>query len=228
MLYQHIAPGRFLARPNRFIAHVEVDGREQVVHVKNTGRCRELLTPGAVVYLEGNCDPNRKTAWDLVAVEKGDRLINMDSQAPNKVFGEWARSGSFLPDTTLVRPEVRWGDSRFDFYIEAGGRRHFVEVKGVTLEAEGVARFPDAPTLRGVKHLEELIRAHEQGYECWVCFVIQMTDIKWLEPNDRTHRAFGDALRRAAGVGVHVMAMDCAVGKDSLHIKSPVPVKLGD
>lgn len=228
MHYNHIVPGRFLARPNRFIAHVEINGQEQVAHVKNTGRCRELLTPGSVVYLEGSHDPNRKTAWDLVAVEKGERLINMDSQAPNKVFGEWVRSGGFLPDTTLVRPEVRYGDSRFDFYVEAGGGRHFVEVKGVTLEEEGVARFPDAPTLRGVKHLEELIRAREQGYESWVCFVIQMTNIKWLEPNDRTHRTFGDALRRAAGAGVHVIAMDCVVAPDSLTIQAPVPVKLGD
>ena len=228
MRYNNIVPGRFIARPNRFIAHVEIEGREQIVHVKNTGRCRELLTPGAAVYLEGNNDPNRRTAWDLVAVGKGARLINMDSQAPNKVFGEWARGGGFLPDTTLVRPEVRFGDSRFDFYAQADGKRHFIEVKGVTLEQNGVASFPDAPTLRGVKHLEELIRAREQGYECWVCFVIQMTGIKWLEPNDVTHPAFGEALRRADKAGVHVIAMDCAVTPDSLTIQAPVPVKLGD
>ncbi|MBQ9973905.1 MAG: DNA/RNA nuclease SfsA [Oscillospiraceae bacterium] len=228
MRYNNIVPGRFIDRPNRFIAHVEIEGREQIVHVKNTGRCRELLTPGAAVYLEGNNDPNRRTAWDLVAVEKGSRLINMDSQAPNKVFGEWARGGGFLPDTTLVRPEVRFGDSRFDFYVQADGKRHFIEVKGVTLEQNGAASFPDAPTLRGVKHLEELIRAREQGYECWVCFVIQMTGIKWLEPNDVTHPAFGEALRRAARAGVHVIAMDCAVTPDSMTIQAPVPVKLGD
>ena len=228
MRYNNIVPGRFIDRPNRFIAHVEIEGREQIVHVKNTGRCRELLTPGAAVYLEGNNDPNRRTAWDLVAVEKGSRLINMDSQAPNKVFGEWAREGGFLPDITLVRPEVRFGDSRFDFYVQADGKRHFIEVKGVTLEQNGVASFPDAPTLRGVKHLEELIRAREQGYECWVCFVIQMTGIKWLEPNDVTHPAFGEALRRADKAGVHVIAMDCAVTPDSLTIQAPVPVKLGD
>lgn len=228
MQYDHITRGRFVDRPNRFIAHVELDGAVQTVHVKNTGRCRELLVPGARVYLEGNSDPKRKTAWDLVAVEKSGRLINMDAQAPNRVFDRWVRSGGFLPGVTLVRPEVRFGQSRFDFYVEADGGRHFIEVKGVTLEQDGVARFPDAPTQRGVKHLEELIRAREQGYESWVCFVIQMTPVRWLEPNDATHPAFGDALRRAAAAGVHVLAVDCAVTPDSLTIQRPVPVRLGD
>lgn len=199
--YQNIVSGRFIDRPNRFIAHVEIEGREQVVHVKNTGRCKELLVPGATVYLEGSDDPKRKTGWDLVAVEKDDLLVNMDSQAPNRVFGEWVKEGHFLPDVTLIRPESRYGESRFDFYIEAGGGRHFVEVKGVTLEADGVVRFPDAPTERGVKHLEELLRAREEGYESWVCFVIQMSGVKHFEPNDRTHPQFGAALRRAAQAG---------------------------
>jgi len=205
--YQNIVSGRFIDRPNRFVAHVEIDGVERTVHVKNTGRCRELLTPGAVVYLDERDDPKRKTAWDLVAVEKGVRTINMDSQAPNRVFGEWVQAGTFLNDVTLIRPETRYGDSRFDFYIEADGQPHFVEVKGVTLEENGVVRFPDAPTQRGVKHLEELVRARAEGYECWVCFVVQMSDVVRFEPNDRTHPEFGAALRRAAQAGVHVLLL---------------------
>lgn len=226
MQYETIVRGRFVDRPNRFIAHVEIDGREQTVHVKNTGRCKELLIPGAAVYLEGNNDPKRKTAWDLVAVEKGERLINMDSQASNRVFGEWVRAGKFLRDVTLIRPETKFGDSRFDFYVEAGGKRHFVEVKGVTLEENGVVRFPDAPTQRGVKHLEELIRAHEQGYESWVCFVIQMAGAVRFEPNDATHPVFGAALRKAEKAGVHVLALECRVAPDQLEISRPVPISL--
>ena len=226
MRYQNIVSGRFIDRPNRFIAHVEVSGQVQTVHVKNTGRCKELLIPGVAVYLEGNDDPKRRTAWDLVAVEKGDRLINMDSQAPNRVFGEWVRGGNFLPQVTLVRPEMRYGESRFDFYIEAGGKKHFVEVKGVTLEENGIVRFPDAPTQRGVKHLEELIRAHEQGYESWVCFVIQMSGVRWFEPNDCTHPQFGQALRRARDAGVHVLAVDCVVEPASMMIHNQMPVSL--
>lgn len=226
MQYKTIVPGRFIDRPNRFIAHVEIDGQVQTVHVKNTGRCRELLVPGATVYLQHSDDPNRKTAWDLIAVEKGERLINMDAQAPNKVFGEWAQAGNFLPDLTLLRPETRYGDSRFDFYVEAGGEKHFVEVKGVTLEQDGVVRFPDAPTERGVKHLEELMRARQGGYECWVCFVVQMSDIRHFEPNDATHPQFGEALRRAEQAGVHILVMDCDVTAETLAIKGEIPVRL--
>ena len=226
MQYKAITLGRFIERPNRFIAYVEIDGRKQVVHVKNTGRCKELLIPGAVVYLEGSSDPKRKTAWDLVAVEKGERLINMDSQAPNRVFCEWVQAGNFFADVTLIRPETKFGDSRFDFYIEAAGKRHFIEVKGVTLEENGVVRFPDAPTQRGVKHLEELIRAQEQGYESWVCFVIQMADVKRFEPNDVTHPAFGEALRRAKRAGVHILTLECRVTPDSLEISRSVPISL--
>lgn len=226
MQYQNITAGRFLDRPNRFIAHVEIDGQEQTAHVKNTGRCKELLVPGATVYLQGSNDPKRKTAWDLVAVEKGNRLINMDSQAPNHVFCEWAKAGMFLPDVTLIRPEKTYGDSRFDFYLEADGKDHFVEVKGVTLEEDGVVRFPDAPTLRGVKHVEELIRAKGEGYECWVCFVVQMSGVKRFEPNDRTHPAFGQALRKAEKAGVHVLALECSVTPDNLTINGKIPVQL--
>lgn len=227
MTYSHIRQARFLARPNRFVARVELDGAEQTVHVKNTGRCRELLVPGATVYLAEGDSPHRKTRYDLVAVEKGPLLVNMDSQAPNKVFAEWARAGEFRPGLTLLRPETVWGTSRFDFYWEgAAGARGFVEVKGVTLEEGGHARFPDAPTQRGVKHLEELLRCRRQGYEAAVCFVLQMSGMATFAPNDATHPAFGQALRRAADGGVEVLAMECAVTPDSLALTRPVPVRL--
>lgn len=226
MQYHSIKKGIFHARPNRFIAHVEVDGAMEVVHVKNTGRCRELLVPGAVVYLEEGRNPARKTKYDLIAVEKGDLLVNMDAQAPNKVFQEWAQGGGFLPGLTLLRPETTWGSSRFDFYWEAGERRGFVEVKGVTLEDEGHARFPDAPTERGVKHLEELIRCQEEGYEAAVCFVIQMAGMKDFAPNDVTHPAFGAALRKAAAAGVRVLAQECMVTPETLTMAGPVTVRL--
>ena len=226
MQYQRIENGRFLSRPNRFIAHVELDGRTEVVHVKNTGRCRELLIPGATVYLEKSDNPARKTQYDLIAVEKGTLLVNMDAQAPNHVFREWAEAGNFQEGLTLLRPETTWGDSRFDFYWEAGGRLGFVEVKGVTLEEDGHACFPDAPTERGVKHLNELARCQADGYEAAVCFVLQMAGMKDFAPNDRTHPAFGDALRQAAQAGVRIMARECAVTPDSLTIGAAVPVLL--
>ena len=226
MQYQRIEKGRFLTRPNRFIAHVELDGRTEVVHVKNTGRCRELLVPGATVYLEKSDNPARKTQYDLIAVEKGTLLVNMDAQAPNQVFREWAEAGNFQEGLTLLRPETTWGDSRFDFYWEAGGRRGFVEVKGVTLEEGGHACFPDAPTERGVKHLNELVRCQADGYEAAVCFVLQMAGMKDFAPNDRTHPAFGDALRQVAQAGVRIMARECIVTPDSLTIGAAVPVLL--
>lgn len=227
MQYQHVKEGRFLSRPNRFVARVLLDGAEEVVHVKNTGRCRELLLPGARVYLALGDNPQRKTRYDLIAVEKGPLLVNMDSQATNRVFGEWAGAGHFRAGLTLLRPETVWGNSRFDFYWEdASGCRGFVEVKGVTLEEKGHARFPDAPTLRGVKHLEELARCRAEGCEAAVCFVLQMGGMKDFAPNDVTHPAFGDALRRAAAGGVNVLAMECAVTPDSLIISHPVPVRL--
>ena len=231
MTYPSVARGRFLSRPNRFIAHVELGGEELVCHVKNTGRCRELLVPGRTVWLAEGNSPARKTKYDLIGVEKpttrGKLPVNMDAQAPNRVFGEWASSGrlGFVP--ALLRPETRFGDSRFDFYWEGGpGRRGFWEIKGVTLEEDGVARFPDAPTLRGVKHLEELIRARESGYEAGVCFVVQMPGMRWVEPNDATHPQFGRALRRAAEAGVRVLALECRVEPDQLEITGEVPVKL--
>ena len=230
MQYGNCKEGRFLARPNRFIAHVEVEGEVQVCHVKNTGRCRELLVPGCQVWLEESGNPNRKTKYDLIAAEKetpgGTLLVNMDSQAPNRVFGEWAASGAFRPGLTLLRAETTYGNSRFDYYWEDSEKRGFVEVKGVTLEHDGVVRFPDAPTLRGVKHLEELVAAKEAGYEAAVCFVVQMEGMRWLEPNDATHPQFGDALRRAAEAGVEVFALECRVTPDTLVADRKIPVKL--
>lgn len=228
MTYNNIVAGRFLARPNRFIAHVEVGGEEIVAHVKNTGRCRELLVPGTAVYLQdwGAKHAGRKTRYDLIAVEKGPLLINMDSQAPNKVFSEWAKGGGFVPGLTHLKPEAKWGNSRFDFYWEADDRRGVAEVKGVTLEEDGHARFPDAPTQRGVKHLEELILARKEGYETAVCFVIQMEGMKLFSPNDETHPEFGAALRKADAAGVRVLAMECHVTPCTLHITKEIPVSL--
>ena len=226
MRYQTVVPGCFLKRPNRFIAHVETAEGEQIVHVKNTGRCRELLIPGATVYLEKSGNPERKTAYDLVAVEKGSILINMDSQAPNRVFGEWAAAGGFLPEVTAVRREYTYGDSRLDFCLETPAGLHLVEVKGVTLERDGLALFPDAPTERGIKHIRELQRAAESGMEATLCFVIQMKGIHALSPNDETHPAFGAALREAAAAGVQIKAWDCLVTPDTLVIDQPVPVLL--
>lgn len=226
MRYGEVKRGRFLARPNRFMAHVELEGELVVCHVKNTGRCRELLTPSAAVYLERAENPARKTPYDLIAVEKGDLLINMDAQAPNKVFGEWAAAGRFLPGLTALRPEFTWEDSRFDFRLEDSLGPCFVEVKGVTLEQDGLVLFPDAPTERGVKHLRGLRRAVEQGYRAAVFFVVQMKGPRLFRPNDDTHPAFGQALREAAAAGVGVYAWDCAVTPESLTLDAPVEVAL--
>lgn len=226
MRYPNIHKARFLSRPNRFVANCEMAGELLTVHVKNTGRCRELLVPGAEVWLTKSDNPTRKTAFDLVAVQKGGRLVNMDAQAPNAVFGEFAREGGFLPDARNVRAEVRYGASRFDFQLETPEKTHFVEVKGVTLEENGVVRFPDAPTQRGVKHLKELQSASAAGYGAHAVFVIHMEDVKHFEPNDRTHAAFGEALREAARNGVQIHAFWCRVTPDSLVIAGEVPVVL--
>ena len=231
MQYAQVFKGKFLQRPNRFVAHVEMeDGRIEVCHVKNTGRCRELLVPGAAVYLEEGKNPGRKTRFSLIAVEKGERLINMDSQAPNRAAGEWLAQGGLFAPVTLLKPETRYGDSRFDFYGESRKgdslERHFVEVKGVTLEEDGVVRFPDAPTQRGARHLRELCRCQEEGYFAHVLFVVQMEGMVDFAPNDATHPAFGAALRRAAAAGVTVLAMECAVTPGSLAIRRPIPVRL--
>ena len=226
MRYPNVHKAIFISRPNRFIARVLLEGEELTVHVKNTGRCKELLLPGCTVYLERSDNPARKTAYDLVAVEKGERLINMDSQAPNKLFEEWARGGHFVPGLTLLRPETTWGHSRFDFYWEGGERKGFVEVKGCTLEEEGWTYFPDAPTQRGVKHLEELLLAREQGYEAAVCFIIQIAEVRGFSPNDRTHPEFGAALRKAAAGGVEVLAYECKTIPGEVVMTQKVPVVL--
>lgn len=227
MKYERIIEGRFIKRPNRFIAHVEIDGKEEIVHVKNTGRCAELLTPGAVLYLQESDNPKRKTKWDLIGVEKDGRMVNMDSQVTNKVVKDWIEAGRWFPEVTQVRPETTYGNSRFDLYVEYGnGRRAFIEVKGVTLEEEGAVRFPDAPSERAVKHLGELETAVKEGYEAYVFFVIQMEGVRYFTPNRRTHAAFADALVKAAEAGVRVLAYDCHVEADSIEIREKVPVVL--
>lgn len=223
MRYQEIKQGYFIARPNRFIAHIEIDGQLEVCHVKNTGRCRELLTPRAVVYVECHHDAKRKTKYSLIAVEKGDLLINMDSQAPNKVVGEWLQAGGLVPEITLLKPECKHGTSRFDFYLETQQKKMFIEVKGVTLEENGVAMFPDAPTVRGIKHLDELAQAVLDGYAAAAIFVVQMHGVTSFTPNRRTHAAFAEALQRAQQAGVQVLAYDCLVTPDSLTLGAAVP-----
>ena len=225
MKYENMVPGRFLSRPNRFIAMVEMDGKEEVCHVKNTGRCRELLPYGATVYCRYDDNPKRKTQYDLITVQKGERLINMDSQAPNVAAKEWLLAGG-LGEIEELRSEVTHGDSRFDFSFRKDGKTCFLEVKGVTLERDGVCAFPDAPTLRGAKHLKGLTTAAEDGYGAYVLFVIQMSDVKYLHPNDATDPAFAEALREAAKAGVRVLAMDCAVTEDTMTIRMPVLMKL--
>ena len=226
IVYPNMVPGTFCARPNRFIAHVEIDGREEICHVKNTGRCKELLIPGTRVWCQHHDDPNRKTKWSLIAVEKGNRLINMDSQIPNKLAYDYVNQGGLgcIPD--LLKAEKTYGTSRFDLYYEAGDRKGFVEVKGVTLEQDGIARFPDAPTQRGRKHLLELQRAAAEGYEAWVLFVIQMSDIRHFEPNTATDPDFAEALRQVSQNGVNVRAVECAVTPDRLVITKEKQVLL--
>ena len=226
MQYYNVISGRFLTRPNRFIAHVETADGLQVVHVKNTGRCRELLVPGATVYLEKGTNPARRTAYDLIAVDKNGMLVNMDAQAPNKVFAEWVQQGGFLPDVTDIRSEYVYGDSRLDFCLETESGRHLVEVKGVTLEENGETRFPDAPTERGVKHIRELQQAVQKGLDATLLLVIQMNVVRSLAPDVTTHPAFGAALREAAASGVNICADDCNVTPDSLAIRRSVPVIL--
>ena len=227
MTYPNICPAVFRSRPNRFIAEVDIDSEPETVHVKNTGRCKELLTPGAMVYLVQSNNELRKTRYDLVSVQKGGRLINMDSQAPNMVFLEYLKSGRYIKDVTLIRPEAVYGCSRFDFYLETAERKMFIEVKGVTLEENDVVLFPDAPTLRGVKHLEELARCVRDGYEAHVVFVVQMSHVCYFTPNRVTHPRFGEALAAAKDAGVMVSAFDCDVSPGSLSIRGQVHIRLG-
>ena len=226
MQYAHIVRGFFISRNKRFIAEVETNGKVERVHVKNTGRCKELLIPGAEVYLDKAANPNRATRYDLVAVKKGGRLINMDATAPNFVFRELLQSGNYLDGVTLIRPEAKYGESRFDFYVEAGSRSLFIEVKGVTLEEHGAALFPDAPTLRGVKHVNELAVCVSKGYEARIVFVAQMEEVRHFTPNRKMHPAFAEALVRAKDAGVGIEAYDCIVTPDSLAIGQEIEVRL--
>ncbi len=225
MQYENMVPGIFLVRPNRFIAHVQIGDQVEICHVKNTGRCKELLPAGAKVWCQHWDSPSRKTKYDMVVVQKGTYLVNMDSQAPNKAAGEWLAAGGLGPLENLKR-EVTHGDSRFDFYFEKEGKPCFLEVKGVTLEHEGVCAFPDAPTERGTKHLRGLTKAVEKGYGAYVLFVIQMEGVKYLRPHDETDPAFGKALREAAQKGVQVLAMDCHITPERMEIRNPVKIQL--
>jgi A/G-specific adenine glycosylase len=226
MKYNNIEEGRFRARPNRFIAEVEIRGKIEICHVKNTGRCKELLIPGVTIYTQRNHNPDRKTKLDLISVYKGQELINMDSQVPNKIVREWIEKGKLFQNITLIKPESTYGNSRFDLYIEADNKKIYMEVKGVTLEEHQVAMFPDAPTLRGVKHVEELCKCREEGYEAYVFFVIQMKGITYFIPNKRTHPEFSEALKEARRKGVHLLAYDCIVTRDSIEIDKEIPIRL--
>lgn len=230
MKYKEVVKGVFRERPNRFIAKVEIDGCEETVHVKNTGRCKELLLENSVVYLSVSDNPLRKTKYDLIAVEKqtenGTVLINMDSQVPNDMVAEWLKKGELFSKNAIIKREVTFGKSRFDFYVEDSNNKAFIEVKGVTLENNGVALFPDAPTERGVKHIKELCSCVEKGYSAYIVFVIQMSGINLFKPNDATHKAFGDALRQAEKAGVSILAYDSVVTNESVCINKPIMIEL--
>ena len=226
MKYENTKRAVFLDRPNRFIAHVDLNGQTETVHVKNTGRCKELLIPGTEVILEESVNPARKTKYDLICVNKSGRWINMDSQVPKKAAAEWIRAGRLFPEEVTLKTEKVYGNSRFDIYVESPCRKAFIEVKGVTLEENDIARFPDAPTQRGVKHVEELIRCQEDGYEAYLLFVIQMKGIREFEPNWSTHPQFGEVLQKAQNAGVHLLAYDCLIREDYIEIQDPVPIRL--
>ena len=222
MKYKKVVEGIFRDRPNRFIAYVEVNGVTEVCHVKNTGRCKELLVPGVKVYLEESDNPDRKTKYDLISVYKGEKLFNIDSSAPNKVFGEWVKNSDYFKNVTLVKPEKKYGNSRFDFYIEAEDRKIYAEVKGVTLEKDGVLMFPDAPTERGVKHINELVECVKDGFDAYAVFVIQTDEAKYFTPNIETHKEFAVALKNALKNGVKVLCLTCNVTKDEISIKDQI------
>jgi sugar fermentation stimulation protein A len=218
--------GRFGKRLNRFIAYIEIDGKIEICHVKNTGRCKELLLEGAKVFVQENNNSNRKTKYSLISVYKGQRLINIDSQAPNRIFYEWLLMGNLFENVTLIKPEYKYKSSRFDFYIEADEKKIFLEVKGVTLEERGVVMFPDAPTERGLKHLNELAAGLDEGYEAYVCFVVQMKDVLYFTPNYQTHEAFGKTLEKINKKGVNIIAFDCHVTKNSIRSGESVDIIL--
>ena len=225
MTYKNINKAVFIDRPNRFIARCEINEQVETVHVKNTGRCKELLIPGTTVFLEKFNAQTRKTNYDLISVIKGNRIINIDSQAPNKIFLEWAKSGRFLPDILVIKPAYRFLNSRFDFYIETPFKKIFIEIKGATLENNGVVMFPDAPTQRGLKHISELIEVKKKGYEAYIIFVIQMENAKYFMPNYITHKAFADKLKECDDNGVNVAAFDTIVTEKSIVLNNEVEVR---
>ena len=226
MHYSNIEKGIFLSRPNRFLAHVVVDGKEVVCHVKNTGRCKELLIPNCEVYVQHHDNPNRKTEYSLISVQKGNRLVNIDSQAPNIAVKEWLEHNQIIQQIRKIYPEKKYYNSRFDFYLEREERPAYVEVKGVTLEENGVVLFPDAPTERGIKHIYELCQCKKDGFDAYIIFVIQMQNVRYFTPNIKTHPAFGEALQHAKERGVNILAFDCKVTPDSMSISSRIPVHL--
>ena len=230
MRYPNIRKAVFLSRQNRFIAHVLIDSSEEIVHVKNTGRCKELLVHGCTVYLCHSDNCSRKTRYDLVAVEKktekGTLLVNIDSQIPNDVAAEWLPSSGLFSKNAVYYREYTFGNSRFDFYVEDNGRKAFIEIKGCTLENDGICQFPDAPTERGVKHIKELITAINEGYDAYILFIVQMNGMKYLVPNDETHPEFGLALRQASSSGVQVLAVECDVSEDCISACRQIPVSL--
>ena len=226
MKYKNIIKAKFINRPNRFISYVSIDGKTEAAHVKNTGRCKELLIPNTNVYLEIAENPDRKTKYDLITVEKNNTLVNIDSQAPNKIIEEWLKKGKIFSKKAVIKREFTYKKSRFDFYVEDGKRKAFIEVKGVTLERDGIAYFPDAPTERGVKHIQELQSSLKEGFEAYIIFVIQMKNVKELRPNDVTHKAFGDALRKASKAGVKILALDCIIKPDSIIADQQIAVVL--
>ncbi|MDF2675428.1 MAG: sugar fermentation stimulation protein [Clostridiales bacterium] len=226
LIYKNIKEGKFIDRPNRFIANIEIDGKSEVCHVKNTGRCKELLLPGATVFVQEFNSSSRKTRFDLIGVVKGKRHINIDSQVPNKVFHEWLQKGFLFEDIITIKPEVKYKNSRFDFYVETEKDKIFIEVKGVTLEENNIALFPDAPTERGVKHINELVECIEEGYKAYIVFVIQIKNVAVFSPNGKTHKEFEDALKYAYDKGVNILAYDCEVSHNTIEISEKVEVKI--
>lgn len=226
MKYDNILKGKFISRPNRFIAHIEINGKVEICHVKNTGRCKELLLPNATVFVQENNNPKRKTKFSLISVIKEKRIINMDSQVPNKIVHEWMLKGNLLKDITLIKPESKYNNSRFDFYVETENKKIFIEVKGVTLENQGIVKFPDAPTERGLKHVKELCDCIKEGYDAYIIFVVQMKNVLHFEPNIETHKEFAEALIEAKKQGVNIIAVDCEVKEDSINIIDYVKVIL--
>lgn len=226
MIYKDIKKAKFISRPNRFIANIEIDGKTEICHVKNTGRCKELLIKDSDIFVQEHDSVKRKTKYDLISVYKGDKIVNIDSQATNKVVHEWIKEGNLFDNVSLIKPESKYKNSRFDFYVEADNRKIYIEVKGVTLEENGIVMFPDAPTERGVKHLKELAECLEEGFDAYVIFIIQMSGVKLFKPNKKTHKEFAEILKEVSNKGVTVLAYECLVSENSMNIYKAVPVRV--